>query len=438
MRVAGPNPLVIERVAALDDRFPVTNEQYQAVMGEQDSLAAAGNEGRLYLADYAVFDGVLNGSYPQAEKYLGAPLALFAVPSAATSGRSLVSIAIQCGQKPGPDNPIFTPGNSDTYNWLMAKTVVQTADGNFHEAVSHLGRTHLLIEPFVIATERQLASSHPLGILLRPHFEGTLFINNAAQEFLIASTGGVDALMGATIDADRVFAAKGVLSYPFNEAMLPKALKNRGVDDPELLPDYPYRDDALLVWNAIGKWASDYLSIYYQTDADVQADGELQSWVAELLSHDGGRVRGVGQDGRIQTRDYLIEAVTLIIFTASAQHAAVNFPQSTIMSYAPAMPLAGYSPSPASTRGAVEADFFKLLPPIDLAQQQLNLGFILGSIYYTQLGVYYGFADPRVAAPLKAFQTSLKQVEATINERNQKRPAYEFLLPSKIPQSINI
>ena len=36
MRVAGPNPLVIERVAALNDQFPVTNEQYQAVMGEQD------------------------------------------------------------------------------------------------------------------------------------------------------------------------------------------------------------------------------------------------------------------------------------------------------------------------------------------------------------------------------------------------------------------
>jgi arachidonate 15-lipoxygenase len=157
----------------------------------------------------------------------------------------------------------------------MAKSIVQTADGNFHEAVSHLGRTHLVTEPFVIATERQLASTHPVGILLRPHFEGTLFINNAAQEFLIDSQGGVDALLAATIDADRVYAAKSVQGYVFNDAMLPTALKLRGVDDPTQLPVYPYRDDALLIWNAIHKWASDYLAIYYRTDFGCFASPSL-------------------------------------------------------------------------------------------------------------------------------------------------------------------
>jgi arachidonate 15-lipoxygenase len=51
MRVAGYNPVMIERVTSLSDRFPVKDEQYQAVMGSDDSLAAAGQEGRLYLAD---------------------------------------------------------------------------------------------------------------------------------------------------------------------------------------------------------------------------------------------------------------------------------------------------------------------------------------------------------------------------------------------------
>jgi arachidonate 15-lipoxygenase len=437
MRVAGPNPLVIERLSKLDDRFPVTDAQYQEVMGSQDSLAAAGQEGRLYLADYAAFDGVLNGSFPSAQKYLAAPLALFAVPQSG-AWRGLAPVAIQCAQRPGPRNPIITPSNSDVYNWVMAKSIVQTADGNFHEAVSHLGRTHLVTEPFVIATERQLASTHPVGILLRPHFEGTLFINNAAQEFLIAAQDGVDALLAATIDADRVYAAKSVQNYVFNDAMLPTALKLRGVDDPTHLPVYPYRDDALLIWNVIHKWASDYLAIYYRTDTDVQADFELQNWVAELLSHDGGRIQGVGQDGRVQTRDYLADAVTLIIFTASAQHAAVNYPQSFIMSYAPAMPLAGYAPAPSSARGATLADYLSLLPSLDQAQKQLNITYILGSVYYTRLGDYPTFADARVQAPLQAFQKALQQIEEMINQRNQERPPYEFLLPSKIPQSINI
>jgi arachidonate 15-lipoxygenase len=43
-----------------------------------------------------------------------------------------------------------------------------------------------------------------------------------------------------------------------------------------------------------------------------------------------------------------------------------------------------------------------------------------------------------VQAPLQAFQKALQQIEEMINQRNQERPPYEFLLPSKIPQSINI
>ena len=70
--------------------------------------------------------------------------------------------------------------------------------------------------------------------------------------------------------------------------------------------------------------------------------------------------------------------------------------------------------------------------------QELNLTNILSSVYYTRLGDYPTFADGRVQAPLQTFQKALQQIEEMINQRNQERPPYEFLLPSKIPQSINI
>jgi len=142
MRVAGYNPLVIERVTKLGDRFPVQDSHYQAVMGSDDSLTAAGEEGRLYLADYKIFEGGLNGTYLKHQKYLYAPLALFAVPKGSDPSRLLRPVAIQCGQTPGDDNPIVTP-KSDKYAWLFAKTVIQIADANYHEPISHLGRTHL-------------------------------------------------------------------------------------------------------------------------------------------------------------------------------------------------------------------------------------------------------------------------------------------------------
>jgi arachidonate 15-lipoxygenase len=434
MRVAGPNPVMLRRIDRPDDRFPVTEQHYQtAVPG--DTLAAAGQEGRLYLADYQLLEGVENGHFPDAQKYLYAPLALFAVPPGKTK---LVPVAVQCRQVPGPDNPVFTP--DDGYNWLIAKTIVEIADGNVHEAVAHLGRTHLLIEPFVIATHRQLAATHPLHLLLEPHFEGTLAINYMAHTHLVAAGGACDQLMGGTIAATRGLAAKGLQNYPFRNATLPQVLKDRGLDDPGLLPHYPYRDDALLYWKAIRQWVGDYLALYYPTDADLQQDAELKNWLAELAAPDGGRVVGLGFNGQAPDRGALTDTVALIIFTSSAQHAAVNFPQCDLMTYVPNMPLAGYAPAPTRKQGGTLADYLAMLPPRHTAELQVELGYLLGATHYTTLG-HYGrrhFRDPRVSPPLVTFEKQLFQIGQTIAERNRGRRPYTYLEPGGVPQSINV
>jgi len=437
MRVAGPNPLTIERMKTPDDRLPITDEQYQAVMGIQDTLDAALTDGRLYLADYSAFDGAENGSFPAGQKYNYAPLALFAVPP---GGRSLVPVAIQCGPRPGPDNPIFLPRDGD--NWFMAKSIVQVADTNVHQAASHLGRTHLFIEPFVIATHNQLSRPHPLFQLLTPHFEGTLAINEGALS-LLATRGLVDMLLASSIEQSRVFAVKAAQSYQLNlnASMLPLTLAQRGVDDASRLPDYPYRDDALLLWGAINQWVENYVNHYYASDAAVRTDTELQNWVTELVAHDGGRLNNIGAANRISQRTELVDLITLICFTASAQHAAVNFSQAPLMSYVPAAPPAGYSPLSSLTQeGFGENDFLKFLPPLEIAQALLDILYLLSSVYYTRLGDYGNdyFTDPVIKNHLAEFQQQLLNIEDEINERNKRRTPYEFLLPSKIPQSINI
>src|SRR5262245_13717755 len=284
LRVAGPNPLTLQRVMTLDDRFPVTEADFRVALPD-DSLEAAAAEGRLYLADYAALSAVEPGDYPCGPKYLYAPLALFAVNR---HTRHLTPIAIQCGQAPGPDTPIFTP--ADGYNWLIAKTVVEIADANLHEAVAHLARTHLLMEPFVVAAHRQLARNHPVLRLLRPHFRGTLAINEAAWRRLIADSGAVDRVFAGKIESTRKLAADGLRQFQFRNGHLPKVLAATGLADRDALPEHPYRDDALLYWTAIRQWVSDYLALYYPTDAAVASDAELRAWLGEVSHNDCGRI----------------------------------------------------------------------------------------------------------------------------------------------------
>ncbi|MEJ6485415.1 lipoxygenase family protein [Nostoc punctiforme UO1] len=446
MRVAGPNPLMLQQLSKQEKPLPITHEKYQQIIKKfefSDSLEAALQEGRLYQADYSLLKNMAQGSFPNnVKKYPCAPLVLFAVPPVNSSSRSLIPVAIQCQHPSVSENlPVFTPLDGD--NWMVAKTIVNMADSNYHELVSHLGRTHLFVEPFVLGTKRKLPAHHKLRILLEPHFEGTILINYGAHKSLIATGGQVDKLLASTIEDDLVLAVEGAKSYlhNFNDVMFPKTLTSHGVGDSAQLPDHPYRDDGRLIWDAIHTWVGAYLSIYYTSDQQLLEDKDLQNWAQELVSDQGGRLRNFGEDasGAIKTLNYLIDAVSSVIFTASAQHAAVNFPQSELMSYAPAFPLALYSPAPTSSEE--QGNFMSMLPSVDRAQTQIEVLGLLGSVYYTKLGQYNKghFKDENVRSYLGQFQNQLRDIEVEISKKNFSRlTPYKFLLPSKIPQSINI
>lgn len=460
-RVAGANPVLIQRLETMLDNFPITDKHYKSVMGEDDSLNKSLEEGRLYINNYK--DLKIIKVDPNSQKYLYMPIALFAIEAGNSPNRRLIPVAIQCDQDYSEkNNPIITSPNlkssdSERWMWQFAKLMVQIADGNYHELVSHLGQTHLLIEPIVIATHRQLSSKHPLKALLLPHFEGTLFINDFAVSGLINEGGIVDKVLAGTLDSSLTLSIEAAKGFPFsfNESFLPKTFKHRKVDDSKLFPDYPYRDDSILIWEAIHAWVSSYLKLYYTSDKDVKNDIEIQSWLAELISQDGGKMlrTGIGEvdesgknpvEPQIRTLNYLIDATSHIIFTSSAQHAAVNFTQSTLMTYMPNMPLSAYKKDD-NTAQSIQAldkkEYFSVLPSQAQSEVQMNITYLLGSVYYTKLGHYEGeyFKDHRINEHLDKFKSRLIEIEKIIDQRNESRPTYyNVLKPSKIPQSINI
>ncbi len=430
--LSGLNPVLIELVKDLTSDFPVTDEHLRSVAGfENDDMATALAEGRLFKVDYYELQGLQPGRHPRAVKKVYAPKVMLAMPSA---GKELAVIAIQCGQDPA-QFPVFTPEKS--WSWLAAKLVVKIADGNYHEALSHLGLTHLLIDPINVATYRQLPEQHPIHRLLIPHFEGTIPINALAVKKLLPTDGAVEQQLSATIDSAYEALRNVRRKHDFLDSTLPKSIVRRGVGADGALKNYSYRDDGLLLWDAIAAWCKDYVNLYYGSDADIVHDTELQAWGAEVT--EGGRVKGFGDDGRIATKELLVEILTMIIFTASAQHAAVNFPQKEA-ALVSAQPLAGYADAP-KTRDLTEKDFLAFMPPIDRAIKQVHTLSLLGSVYYTTLGGYHvgSFLDLRVDEKLLAFRFNLLQVEAKISERNRsRRVPYTHLLPSKVPNSINI
>ena len=446
MQVAGPNPVMLNQIKEVDSRLPITNEQYQSIVSKdfQDSLQAALQEGRLYLSDYSKLENLMGGNFGGIQTYMYAPVALFAVPPDKCQNKNLLPIAIRCQKTSGNDSPIFTPLGKD--NWMTAKTVLQMADSNYHELISHLGQTHLFIEPFVVATNRCFSNIHPVRLLLKPHLEGTALINYFAAHKLLAPESPLNLILGGTIDSNRLLSIKEAKSQlaNFNEVALPRTLKKRGVNNNEQLPIYPYRDDGLQIWNAIYQWVDEYLRLFYSSDNSVETNPEIQSWASELFFKGYCNI-GENADGHIKTLDYLVNAISTIIFSASAQHAAVNFPQSGLMTYVPAFPLACYSPAPTAPQE--QQDFMGSLPPLDRAEQQISVLSLLGKVYYTKLGDYDDYRDysdlflndDRVKNAVAKFKVHLNDIEKNILDQDRQRlVSYRYLLPSKIPQSINI
>ncbi|QLE83995.1 lipoxygenase [Shewanella sp. Scap07] len=445
-RVAGPNPMLITCISEVPAKFPVTDDGYQRYMGDSDSIAKALSEQRLFLLDYHELQLLVDnpGFYDGLAKQLFAPLVLLARP---INSDALVPVAIQRSQDPQQSEIVYAtenPQDEQYWPWQTAKSIVEMSEGNYHELFVHLARTHLLIEPFAIATQRNLAKSHPLNVLLTPHFEGTLFINNSATGSLIAEGGPIDQIFAAEITYSQQAAGNDRLAYDFYANMLPNDLARRGVADANILPNYPYRDDALLIWEAINQWLNQYVNIYYQHDSDVIGDTELAAWTADVIEQ--GKVAGFTT---IENKAQLVEVLTMVVFTASAQHAAVNFPQSSIMTYAPA--ISGSIWGDKDPQGANEQQWLATMSPLSLASKQLNFLHLLGGVYYRMLGHYQTndfpyldwFEDPKVSGEdgaLSRFQQHLQEIEQQINQRNsqQRDIPYTHLLPSRIPMSINI
>ncbi|MHC5765964.1 MAG: lipoxygenase family protein [Nostoc sp.] len=435
-RLSGANPLAIQKIDVLPDNFAVTDAHFQKVAGTEFTLEKALKEGKLYFLDYPLLSDIQGGIYENVKKYLPKPQALFYWQSNDSSnGGSLVPVAIQINHDSGAKSVIYTPDDPHL-DWFLAKTCVQIADGNHQELGSHFAYTHAVMAPFAIVTARQLAENHPIALLLKPHFRFMLFDNDLGRTQFLQPGGPVDEFMAGSLAESLGFVAKVYEEWSVEKFTFPRLIKSRRTDDPEILPHFPFRDDGILIWNAVEKFVYEYLQLYYKTSQDLIDDYELQNWARELVAQDGGKVKGM--PAKIETLEQLIEIISVVVFTCAPLHSALNFSQYEYMAFVPNMPYAAYHPIP-ETKGVDLETIMKILPPFKQAADQVMWTEILTSYHYDKLGFYdEEFADPLAQEIVVQFQQNLHEIERQIDIKNQTRPIpYNYFKPSQIINSIN-
>ncbi|XP_076828965.1 arachidonate 12-lipoxygenase, 12S-type [Brachyhypopomus gauderio] len=431
----GSNPRMIERCRELPSNFHVTGDMVQQFLGPNTTLDKEIKDGKVFLVDHAVMDGIPANSIRNQKQHIAAPLCLlYEHPD-----DGLIPIAIQLEQDPSMDTPIFLP-NDPPLAWLLAKIWVRHAEFQVFQVLSHLLSTHLVVEVICIATLRQLSAVHPVYKLLGPHLKYTLEINCRARTQLISADGIFKRVVSTGGDGLLTLAQRGykVLTY---RSLQPRFdFMDRGVTK---LKDYFYRDHVLLLWDAIHKFVSGMMSLYYNNDSDVQEDTELQAWINEVTEEGFIDVPQFGLANDLKTREELITLLSVVIFVSTAQHAATNNGQFDWCAWVPNTPCTMRQPPPRDKDAVTMGLIIDTLPDISQSCVQMAITWHLGraqpdAIPLAQYTEDY-FTEPDALRVIDSFREELKEVEEEILRQNKGLELqYLYLCPSQIENSITI
>ncbi|XP_059196979.1 polyunsaturated fatty acid lipoxygenase ALOX15B-like [Centropristis striata] len=429
----GINPILIRRCSALPDNFPVTDNM--VFPGGQCSLADEMKKGNMFLCDYKRLDGLEVNNVDGKRQYLMAPLVLLHK----TPDDKLMPIAIQLKQTPADDNPIFFPTDSE-YDWLLAKIFVRSADFNEHELNVHLLRTHLLAEVFAVSLLRNLPMVHPLYKLLIPHTSGTAVINNLARALLISENGFFKKYTATGGEGVTTLLKRSLSSMTYSSLCIPEDIAERGLED---VPNFYYRDDGLKLWDIIHRFVQRVLGFYYKSDDEVLKDSELQKWIADIYEHGFLSQASTGIPQSFTTVAEMVKFVTMVIFTGSAQHSAVNGGQFDYSGWMPNSPVSLQHPPPTTKGTTSKATMLQTLPNKGATANGMAVLWLLSQQYsdFVPLGHYpmRHFSEEVPRKLIKVFQAELEVLSAVIKARNKSLEIpYTYLTQAEVDNSVAI
>eukprot|EP00026_Physarum_polycephalum_P000646 Phypoly_transcript_00647.p1 GENE.Phypoly_transcript_00647~~Phypoly_transcript_00647.p1 ORF type:complete len:912 (+),score=132.37 Phypoly_transcript_00647:1514-4249(+) len=434
-RLGGPEPRGLRRIENWYDLpnredFPFTDGVLQHVLSDPSiTVRTEMAAGRLFLVNHKILLNI--------ERVPAVPIAVFWWNE---KTKELLPIAIQVFQQHHPtENPLVTA--KDGLLWEAAKIYFQAATASVHASCSHEYEEHVIMGAFAMATPRQLYKTHPVFVLLQPHLHRT--VSHAATRNCKTRCHVPTMFFDATADSLRSLVTATARQSKFYSYSFDQNIKDRKVAKYPPSGNYPYRDDGLLLWNAITSFVSEYIDLFYQLDEDITADYEIQEWIKDLEGPHGGRLNGVlvGDENSLKTKAELVRIVATVIFMAGPHHAATHYVQTEYLT-APHHILPGLVRMKWPIKEPLTPEVIhKILPSKTTAMHQAQI-FNSASLQYDKFGDYSLFPLGTLTVAQEAiqnFQSELNNIEQIILERETKRKIpYPYFLPSRIPNATNI
>lgn len=429
----GVNPVMIKRCTEPISKFPLKSEMVRNLLDRGMDLEEEMKAGHIYYIDYCHMEGIpRKGPF-----YVPDAIVMFYVRS---SGQ-LVPIAIQLSQKPGPDSPIWTPNDTES-DWMLAKMFVKATDSHYQAIYSHLVQTHFLMESITIAVYRKLPPNHPVYKLVVHHCRYTVAAGQMGRDLLVNGEESIFGKILAIPKHEIELMRNRYKDFNVNELIMPKNFKERGVDDPSLLPNYHFRDDAVVIWNKLSEYISRIISLFYKTDKDVEDDSEFQAFVEDLRINGFKKSSGApnGLPLNISTAEEMTEILTMVMFHSSCYHSALNFPQIDYFSFGPNYPSSMRRAPPREKGKTTLQDVMDTLP--DKSTQAVCIAFAYYLSEPLSDEVYLGdypdshFTETEVREILDWFSDEMRNVSKAIHERNNDLEVpYVYLLPERVPKA---
>uniref|UniRef100_A0A3P9IVM3 Lipoxygenase domain-containing protein n=1 Tax=Oryzias latipes TaxID=8090 RepID=A0A3P9IVM3_ORYLA len=404
----GLNPMMIRRIESLPEKFPVKN--HMVFPDDDDTLEFEMEKGNIFLCDYSILDGVEANTINDKQQYLTAPLVLLHK----NQNDDMMPIAIQLKQKPGEDNPIFLPSDSEL-DWLLAKLYVRSADFNLHALNYHLLRTHLLAEVFAVALQRNLPRVHPVYKILIRHTRYTLQINFNARKTLISKDGVFTKFTASGGKGMDTILQRSLSNLTYKSLCIPDDIKERGLED---VKNFHYRDDGLKLWDII--FVKETLSYYYKEDNDLEDDFELRNWIQEIFEH-----------GFLITFSCYLNLLTQ----------SVNSGQFDFYGWMPNGPSTMREPPPTKKNTVKEATILKTLPDIGTIVKGMVTVYVLSTQACDSVSGHnlMYFTENIPCENVLNFQKNLNKLSEEIQERNKGLDLpYTYLDPKQVETSVSI